>query len=64
VNLEDNILNHFISSFFLSFLLYSSLLPTSKSKHKEEMPPRQFYKWQQEFKGSTVDNHQQSSLSP
>jgi hypothetical protein len=38
VNLDDDILNHYISSLFLSFLLYSSLLSASKSKHKEEMP--------------------------
>jgi hypothetical protein len=38
VNPDDDILNHYISSFFLSFLLYSSLLPANKSIHKEEMP--------------------------
>jgi hypothetical protein len=37
MNLDDDILNHYIFSFFLSFLLYSSLLPASKSKHKEEI---------------------------
>jgi hypothetical protein len=35
MNLDDDILNHYISSFFL---LYSSLLPANKNIHKEEMP--------------------------
>jgi hypothetical protein len=36
MNLDEDILNYYISSFFLPFLLYSSLLPANKSKHKKK----------------------------
>jgi hypothetical protein len=64
MNLDDDILNHYISSFFLSFLLYSSLLPASKSKHKEEIPQGSNTSGSKNLKETLLIIFKQSSLSP